>query len=190
MRKITLTLALAFFTITCFSYNNPSKPNTDNSIDGGSLLGGTKTYTLDLANAMPAEDYTFRPSDSIRSFGEQLAHIALSTQFLMDVFLDGKSMPTPEEFGAAAKMEKEIGADKEKCIAMLKQSMDALDAKYASMTKEEMNETFKVPFDPNSPELPKSKAFDFITDHITHHRAQALVALRMQGIPAPAYRLY
>ncbi|WP_455170237.1 DinB family protein, partial [Aegicerativicinus sediminis] len=135
MKQIRLSLVLALLTLTCYSVNNPNTISKNESAsDGGSLLGGTKTYTLELAEAMPADSYTLRPTDSVRSFGEQLAHIAISTQFLVDVLINDKPMPTPEEFGAAAKMEKEIGADKAKCIAMLKESMDALDAKFASMT--------------------------------------------------------
>ena len=36
----------------------------------------------------------------------------------------------------------------------------------------------------------KEKGFQFISEHIAHHRGQALVSLRMQGIKAPPYRLY
>ena len=156
-----------------------------------SMMNGVKAYTLELAEAMPADKYTFRPHDSIRSFGEQLAHIGLSTKFLMGIFIKGEQMPTdPAVFAEIGKMEKEIGASKEACIKVLTESFDSLEATYKSMDAEKLNETFVVPFDPNQPTFTKKRGFEFINDHISHHRGQALVSLRMQGIKAPAYRLY
>ncbi len=53
-----------------------------------------------------------------------------------------------------------------------------------------LSEIFITPIDPSTPEFTKEKGFQFINEHIVHHRGQALVSLRMQGIKAPAYRLY
>ena len=36
----------------------------------------SKQFTLDVANAMPAEDYGFKPSAEEMTFGEQMLHIA------------------------------------------------------------------------------------------------------------------
>src|SRR5579863_219307 len=41
-----------------------------------------KAYTLDYLNAMPADKYSFRPVDSIRSFAEQMLHLAWDNVFL------------------------------------------------------------------------------------------------------------
>ncbi|MCB0475583.1 MAG: DinB family protein [Flavobacteriaceae bacterium] len=151
---------------------------------------GTRSYTMDMAEAMPADKYTFRPTDSVRSFGEQLAHIALSSKMLLDVFINGKSMPTEEEFARDFEIEKEIGADKKACIAALNDAFEAIRTTYDNMTPEQLKETFVVPFDPNNATFTKDRGFEFIKDHLLHHRGQALVSLRMQGVPAPPYRLY
>lgn len=186
-----LVLGLTMLLTAAFLKTETKNPNPANKTDHYiSLLDGTKAYTLELAEAMPADKYTFRPTDSVRSFGEQLAHIAISTQFLLDVFVDGKPMPGPEDFAKSATMEKEMGVSKEACINSLNESFDAVVTKLESMDAESLQETFTVPFDPANPEFTKEKAFDFITDHLIHHRAQALVALRMQHIKAPPFRLY
>ena len=167
------------------------KPVKNNKVDSFiEVLNGTKAYTLEIAEAMPADKYTFKPHDSVRSFGEQLAHIGMSSQFLVSIFVKGDPMPGPEQFASMGKMEKEMGASKEACIKSLNEAFDMIMATYEGMSEEDLNATFKVMFDPNQPEFAKSKAFDFINDHISHHRGQALVSLRMQGIKAPAYRLY
>src|ERR1700680_1106786 len=41
-----------------------------------------KDYTLDYLNKMPADKYSFRPVDSIRSFAEQMLHLAWDNVFL------------------------------------------------------------------------------------------------------------
>jgi uncharacterized damage-inducible protein DinB len=155
------------------------------------MLKATKAYTLEIAEAMPEDKYTFKPSDSVRSFGEQLAHIGMSSKFLLGMFVKGEQMPTdPEVFANIGKMEKEMGASKAACIKTLNEAFDSLISTYQSMNAESLSETFEVPFDPNKPKFTKDQGFQFIKDHIIHHRGQALVSLRMQGIKAPAYRLY
>ena len=41
-----------------------------------------KVYTLDYLNNMPADKYSFRPVDSIRSFAQQMLHLAFANVFL------------------------------------------------------------------------------------------------------------
>src|SRR6186713_2802043 len=36
----------------------------------------SKAYTLDYLNTMPADKYSFKPVDSIRSFAQQMLHLA------------------------------------------------------------------------------------------------------------------
>lgn len=150
----------------------------------------SKSYTLQIAEAMPADKYTYRPADSIRSFGEQMAHIAMSSKFLVSMFVKGEPMPTQEDFATAEKMEKEMGASKEACVKALTEAYALIATTYENMSDDQLSETFVVPFDPAQPSFPKEKAFQFISEHNAHHRGQALVSLRMQGIKSPDYKLY
>ena len=193
MKKLTNYLLIAVVVVSTFAFVTTKKAATDFDIEKAEfmeLLEETKSYTIELAEAMPADKYAFKPHDSVRSFGEQMAHIGMSSKFLLDMFVKGQPMPSREAFAEAAKMEKEMGADKEKCIATITANFKEIKDTYKGMSKEQMAETFKVPFDPKQPEFSKKKAFSFIKDHMIHHRGQALVSLRMQGIKAPQYRLY
>ena len=193
MKKITFYALIAIVAISTVAFVNTNytteetKTNADEFLE---LLAGAKSYTIELAELMPADKYNERPHDSVRSFGEQMAHIGMSSKFLLDIFVKGGPMPTPEDFAASAKMEKEMGSDKEACLKTINATFQAIEDTYKGMDEAALNEMFTVPFDPSQPKFPKSKAFDFINDHIIHHRGQALVSLRMQGIKAPAYRLY
>ena len=42
-----------------------------------------KAYTIDYLNTMPAEKYSFKAVDSIRSFAQQMLHLAGANFFLM-----------------------------------------------------------------------------------------------------------
>lgn len=154
------------------------------------ILSSSKAYTLEIAEAMPTEKYNFRPTDSVRSFGEQMAHIAISSKFLIDLFLKGEPMPSQEDFAASAIIEKEMGVSKEACIKALTDAYNLVTTTYENMSDDQLSETFVVPFDPAQPSFAKEKAFQFIGEHTAHHRGQALVALRIQGIKSPNYKLY
>ena len=193
MRKLINYFIIAAVAISTIAFIGNKKATSDFDIEKAEFIEyfeDAKSYTIELAEAMPADKYTFKPHDSVRSFGEQLAHVAMSSKFLTDIFIKGEPMPAPEMFAKIAQMEKEMGADKEKCIATLNENMKYVKETYKGMSEEQLNETFKVPFDPNQPEFSKKRGFDFIKDHLIHHRGQALVGLRMQNIKAPNYRLY
>jgi uncharacterized damage-inducible protein DinB len=194
MKKLTYSILIAIVAISTVAFVNSDNTatKTDNSTDDFlEFLEDSKSYTLELAEAMPADKYTFRPHDSIRSFGEQMAHIGMSSKFLLGSFVKGEPFPTdPKVFAEMGKMEKEMGASKEACIKTITATFEEIKVTYESMDEAALKEEFTVPFDPKQPKFPKSKAFKFIKDHIIHHRGQALVALRMQNIKAPNYRLY
>ena len=191
--KLFIFLTLTALLVISVAFMKPEKNTTDTEALASytALINGVKAYTLEIAEAMPAEKYTFRPHDSVRSFGEQMAHIGLSSKFLMGLFIKGEPMPTdPEVFANIGKMEKEMGSSKEACIEIVTKAFDYIIATHNEMDAESLQETFVIPFDPNQPKFSKEKGFQFIYDHIAHHRGQALVSLRMQGIKAPPYRLY
>ncbi|WP_274476367.1 DinB family protein [Mangrovimonas aestuarii] len=152
------------------------------------VLEHARAYTLEVAEAMPAENYTFRPTEDVRSFGEQMAHIGMSTKFLLGVFVKGEDLKMDPEAGE--KMVKDVGTSKEKCIETLNNAFDDAISTLKSMDQKQLDETFVVMFDPAKPTLTKKEAFLFLRDHITHHRGQAITTLRMKGEKAPQYRGY
>ncbi len=192
MKKISTYLILGILIMSSIAFNKfESKTTKTINIEFYvEMLLVSKSYTLQIAEAMPAIKYDYRPTDSVRSFGEQMAHIATSSEFLINLFVKEEPMPSQENFAAVAIMEKEMGVSKQACIEALTKAYDMVIATYKNMSDEELNETFIVPFDPEQPSFTKDKAFQFINEHTAHHRGQALVALRMQGIKSPNYKLY
>jgi uncharacterized damage-inducible protein DinB len=194
MKKLTFYALIVVVAISTLAFVNTKNTTVENEKGDDyflKLLEESKSYTIELAEAMPADKYTFKPHDSVRSFGEQMAHIGMSSKFLLSTFVKGEPFPTdPNVFAEIGKMEKEMGTSKEACIKTITETFNDIKSTYKSMDDAAMKEMFTVPFDPTQPKFPKSKAFDFIRDHMIHHRGQALVSLRMQGVKAPAYKLY
>lgn len=187
MKKSITFFLLGALTIGLFAFVNKDN-NSDKGFHDSFLqtLKNAKAYTLEVAEKMPAEDYTFRPTDSVRSFGEQMAHIGLSTGFMNTMFIKGEKI----EFDPAegAKMEKMTGASKEETIKVINSSFDDLIATLEGMSDQDLQATFVFGFAPSKPELTKEQGFLFIRDHITHHRGQAIMTLRIKGHDAPSYR--
>src|SRR5438552_12801061 len=49
-----------------------------------------KAYTVDYLNTMPADKYSFKAVDSIRSFAQQMLHLSQGNLFLMSTGSDQK----------------------------------------------------------------------------------------------------
>jgi len=189
MKKSFNYLIFGVATIALFAFikveNQPKENFSETFVQ---VLEHAKEYTLEVAKEMPAEKYTYRPTDSVRSFGEQMAHIGMSTKFILKVFVKGEELNfDPAE---TAKMEKQIGASKEDCIKSIEVAFDEVITALEGMNDKDLQSTFVFFFSPEKPEFSKEDGFIFIRDHITHHRAQAIVYLRMNEEVPPGYRAF
>ena len=138
-------------------------------------LQHSKEYTLKVANLMPEEKYTFKPVPEEMSFGEQLLHIAGNLGWLTSSYITSSKSPLTKE---ATKVQK-----KEEIIAVLNKTyeyaIDALKLFEASHLAD------TVSFFAGT--KTKLQMINLISDHQTHHRAQMIVYLRLNGIKPPDY---
>lgn len=189
MKKSIYYLLFAAISMSLFAFLNiePSD-ESDFKESFSKVLTSAKDYTLEVAEMMPAEDYTFKPTDSVRTFGEQLAHIGMSTQFIHAFFIKGEQIEfDPVE---AAKMEKQLGASKEECIKQINKSFDDIIAHLNAMDDAELQKTFVFAFSPDKPEFTNKEGYIFLRDHVTHHRGQAITYLRIKGHKPPQYKAF
>ena len=87
--------------------------------DVKSDLSESQEKIISLAEAIPAEKYTWRPEKEVRSVSEVLMHVAGSNYYLMSF----TGIKTPKNTGE--NMKKDV-TDKEKVIAALKTSFSDL----------------------------------------------------------------
>jgi uncharacterized damage-inducible protein DinB len=141
-----------------------------------------KTYTIDYLNTMPADKYSFMATDSIRSFAQQMLHLAQGNVFLMSNATDQQPpswlMSNPEKRTTAQQ--------KDSVMYYVTNSYDyCIDAvKNADVNKwAEKKKIFK--FEETRFAL-MNKAFE----HQSHHRGQSTVYIRLQGIKPPEESLF
>jgi len=132
-------------------------------------------YTLEFAKAMPEEMYSFKPVDVEMTYGEQLKHIAGNMVWLSSSYLNGtKTTLDPVNAGNS---KKEIIAILEKSFAYANTTISLLNEK---MLNQQVNFFAGM--------MSKRRIMLLMTDHVTHHRGQLVVYLRLKGIEPPAYR--
>ena len=132
------------------------------------------TSTLEYAEAMPENDYKFKPVPEIFSFAEQLLHIVGSNYNL--------SSRIPQEKKPDVNLDAE-GKSKKEIIDILKRSFDYTAKVLESLSEEEA----KKEFDFRGGKVNKFKVALLLKDHLTHHKGQLVIYLRLKGIKPPRY---
>ena len=141
----------------------------------------SKQFTIDVANAMPAEFYNFKPNPGEMSFGEQMAHIAGGNVFR---FHQITGIQPPFNFDPS----RPAATDKQSILKMLDQSFDYVIDVLPKITSEQLKRTWHLPSwqgrtDPDG----RAMLLNMLV-HTAHHRAQCEVYLRVKGIKPPDYR--
>jgi uncharacterized damage-inducible protein DinB len=129
---------------------------------------------LSLAEAIPADKYTWRPGPGVRSTSEVILHDAAANLFLLS--LAGEKLP-PE---INPEFEKKITA-KPEVIAWLKRSLDAVKAARARTNATAMRRSVKTFAGPAT----VADVYQRILIHNNEHMGQLVAYARMNGIAPP-----
>jgi len=132
-----------------------------------------KQDILRSAEKMPEDKYAFKPVDTVRSYGQILAHVA-----------DGQY----EFCGAAASKHDEKGVEqtaktKADIIAALKTAFAYCDAIYAGMTDAKAAEMIPA-F--GGAKITRLSMLDFNVAHTMEHYGNVVTYLRIQGLVPPS----
>ncbi len=149
-----------------------------NSFAGANLpiWQNAKTRTIAVARAMPEAQYNYKPTADVMSFGQQMAHIANSMRSMEMRFLKGQSWNQSEpDAGSMTKAQ---------IIDLLDKSFDSVIATIGGLNEDDLTKPGKT-F--GNPALNKEQSMLFMFDHITNHRAKAVLYLRLKGVKPPRY---
>jgi uncharacterized damage-inducible protein DinB len=140
----------------------------------------SKQFTLDVANAMPAEFYNFKPNPDEMTFGEQIVHIAAGNVFRFQQ-ISGVKPSFAFDLGNLP------SADKPTATKFLEQSFDYTISVLPQITPEQLKRTWLIPSwkGRNDPDGRAMILNMFV--HTAHHRAQCEVYMRVKGIKPPDY---
>jgi uncharacterized damage-inducible protein DinB len=142
-----------------------------------------KSYTVDYLNAMPADKYSFKAVDSIRSFAQQMLHLSGGNLFLMS-----KASPIVPPSWANSDLEKSSTAqNKDSVMYYVTGSYDYCINAVKNSDVNKWGEKVKV-F--GSVEATRFAMMLKTFEHQTHHRGQTTIYIRLLGIRPPQERLF
>jgi uncharacterized damage-inducible protein DinB len=126
-------------------------------------------YVLEAAEQMPEGQYSYRPTPSVRSFGEVILHVASAHQLLCGIVLGEK--------------ERDLGkpATKRDLVAALKSSMQYCERAYAITDADAMMSASVF-------DQPRTRLHALMTNawHDSEHYGNIVTYMRMLGMVPPS----
>ncbi len=138
---------------------------------------GAKRDIRESAEQMPEPDYGFKPTETVRTFGQILAHIA-GANYVFCAPAKGEKSPHAEgAFEKTARTKADI-------IKALDDSLAYCDAAYAALTDAKAAETISMPF--GMGQAPRAAALMGNTGHLQEHYGNLVTYFRIKGMVPPS----
>jgi len=137
------------------------------------VWGGVKHLILGSAEKMAEENFSFKPTPEVRSFGQLLGHVA-DAQYLFCSRVLGEKNPAP-----GIEKSKTSKAD---LVAALKDAFAYCDKAYEGMTDASGTQTVNL----MGGEVPRLSALGVNSLHTTEHYGNLVTYLRMKNVVPPS----
>jgi len=171
MHKIVPTILLCLLALTAFAQEKQSPENPFSTTNKRSYER-TKGILLRSAEKMPEENYSFKPVDTVRSFGQIIGHVA-DAQYLFCSTASGEKNP-----GLNIEKTKTAKAD---LVAALKDGFAYCDKVYDSMTDAASSQM--VNFFGNN--ASKFAVLQLNVGHNMEHYGNLVTYMRIKGVVPP-----
>jgi uncharacterized damage-inducible protein DinB len=136
---------------------------------------GAKRNIVESASQMPEADYGFKPVDTVRTFGEILAHVADSNYFYC---ARSKGEPPPVPDGTLEK----TATTKAAIVKALGESVAYCDAVYASLTAASAADMVKA----GQNQIPRVQPLFGNVSHNVEHYGNLVTYFRMKKMVPPS----
>jgi len=133
----------------------------------------SKTYLIEVAQAMPEEEYSFKPTEREMSFTEQIQHICENMLWLSKSYI---SPINSQEINTKVTSKKEL-------LALIDLSFSTSANRVSQLSDLDLSQ--KVDF--FAGQKNKLQILNLMQDHVTHHRGQLIVYLNLNSIKPPRY---
>ena len=159
----------------CVATVSAQTPAAQNPISAGQKFLHTmvKNNIIRAAEKMPEENYSFKPTPEVRSFGQLIGHIA-DAQYLFCSAVLGKPNPAP-----GIEKSKTTKAD---LVQALKDAFAYSDQAYDGMTDAQAGALVKL----FGADQAKVTVLAFNTAHNNEHYGNIVTYLRMKGLVPPS----
>ncbi|MBI1761491.1 MAG: DinB family protein [Acidobacteria bacterium] len=181
LRILCAVLAAAVFSVSALAQADAKKAEDKRAPivrETESNWKRAKTWTLAYIDAMPAEAMSFKATPQVRSFAEQMLHLAFWNFGFVEV-MGGKASPYGKKQETLESRE-----DMKTKAALRKVVEESYDTVLTSLNGlDEAKLLEVVPF--FSTKMTRLGALTAALDHQTHHRGQTTVYLRLKGVTPP-----
>ena len=144
-----------------------------------------RNNTIQIAEEIPEESYSFKPSPDSRSIGQTLAHIASVTGFQTYVHENGIDNLTKvnfPEYLQKSRAEEESLRTKADIIAALKADGEAFAKLLESLPEVVLSQSVAMMPGAQPPAKSRLEMLLSAKEHEMHHRGQLMVMQRMLGL--------
>lgn len=142
----------------------------------------SKKYLILIAETMPEDKYTFKATPETMSFEEHLMHIAWAMDWHSQSLMgerEARDWSTDTELQVAHK-------SKQQMIAKIEETFEKTRLFLLNFDTQRLDDRLDY-FGSNRT---KRQVMLLLADHITHHRGQLLVYMRLNGLKPPRYVLF
>ena len=140
-----------------------------------------KAFTQEYLDTMPADGIDYKPTPEIRSFREQMLHLANGNYNFASAAsgkanpYQGKNLEKMDDFKT-----------KESLTKIVADSYDFAIASLYGLSDADMDASIKL----FGRDMPRGVAYAKAFEHQTHHRGQATIYIRMKGVKPPNEKLF
>ena len=184
MRRSALAILLAICAITLLPLRATSQDNPP-AAAASAVTGARAEFLAEvvyyeqrytrLAEAVPAEKYSWRPGEGVRSIGEVYAHIATANYGI------ARALGTPLPAGIDPKTINAAAGDKAKTLQTLKDSFAHFRAAILAIKDADLNNAQKM----FGQDTTVRGAFFLVTGHFGEHLGQSIAYARHNNIVPP-----
>ena len=145
-------------------------------------LENSRTYLILIAETMPEDKYGFKATPESMSFEENLMHIGWAMDWHSQSLMGGREA---RDWNTDTEL-KVDNKSKEEMIAIINKTFDITIEFIRNFDINKLEDRL----DYFGLDRTKRQVLMLLADHITHHRAQMLVYMRLSGLQPPRYVLY
>ena len=183
MRSIVITGVVALLAAPAFAQSGGARQTAPQAPTAGAVLvriaqngwAGAKRNIVESASQMPEADYSFKPIDTVRTFGQILAHVADSNYFNC-ARSKGEAPPVPD-----GTLEK-TATTKAAIVKALGESVAYCDAVYGALTAASAAETVKA----GENQIPRVQPLFSNVSHNVEHYGNLVTYFRMKKMVPPS----
>ena len=137
----------------------------------------------EAAEAMPAEDYGFKPTPQVRSFAQLIGHVTAANYLFCSQAQGAALSSTP---GAATNFE--AVSDKAALVKALTEALAYCDKVYDATTDQNFTQAVRLPaiFGNKATDTTRGAVLMFNTTHNNEHYGNIVVYMRLKGQVPPS----